>query len=68
MPLGECPVCGSFWIVTWGETSYRIYRISAEDYKRWMAENGYGVLPDGRTVPVPALQVLPNVSRMDGTP
>lgn len=45
----------------WGGTAYAIMRISGEDYRRWLAENGYGIRPDGRTVPVPALQVLPNV-------
>jgi len=63
---GECPLCGSFWMPVWGGTVYRIARISAEEYRRWMAENGYGVQPDGRTVPVPALQVLPNVTARYG--
>ena len=45
----------------WGGTAVQYARISREDYQRWLAENGYGVQPDGRTVPLPGVAKLPNV-------
>lgn len=61
LPCGECPVCGSFWMPTWGGTGVAFMRIDGDVYRRWLAENGYGVQPDGRTVPLPGVGQLPNV-------
>ena len=59
-PIGECPVCGSFWIIRWGGTVYGYARISAEDYKAWLAANGYGPQFNGQTT-LPNWNQMPNV-------